>query len=121
MISGWLLKVLIGFAIAGVLAFEVGSPLVVRGQVDGAAHDTAEEAAFELGNNGTLQQVQGACARIADLRDVRLEQCEVVQGETRPAVRVTVSKAARSVFLKRFSFAKDWYDVEVTATQETPK
>ncbi|MGH9150258.1 MAG: hypothetical protein ACRD0F_07950 [Acidimicrobiales bacterium] len=117
MIGGWLLKIVIGIAAAGLLVIELGSPLVARAQADDAAHEVADEAAFELGQRADAERVQAKCEEIAAKKSVTLVRCEIVDN----AVDVTVHKTALSLFFSRFSFAEDWYEIDAKATGRPPR
>lgn len=112
MIVGWLVKIVLGFALAGLLMVEAGSPLVARGQIDGVAHDAADSAALELLDHGDPERSRAVAQKIADDNDVALESFTIDQR----GVTVTVMREAWSVLLKRWDRTKTWYDVRVTAT-----
>jgi hypothetical protein len=113
-ISSWLLKVVLGIAFAGLLALELGSPLVAKAQADSAAHDVADEVAFRLPNLRTEPEFQQACKEEAEKRSVKLLKC-TVDPSTRN-VTATIQKEALSIVLKNVSVTKDWYFAKVTAT-----
>lgn len=113
MISGWLIKLLLGIAVVGFAVIELGSPLIARAQADDAAHDVADEAALALSNRRTVEAMSEQCAETAADKDVKLERCEL---DAEGRVAVTVTKTARSFLLYRFSQTKDWYQVEASAT-----
>ena len=109
MISGWLVKVLLGIALAGFLVIELGSPLVARAQADDAAHLVADEVALHFGEFSTDVALKQACADEAAKHEVTVVACDY----DRPTkqLRVTINKHARSFLFDRFSVTKDWYDV----------
>ena len=115
MIGGWLVKVLVGIAVLGFAAIELGSPLVARAQADDAAHEVADEASFRLRDNYTQETLDAACASEATEQSVEIVQCTVNDKEE---VVVEVRKKARSFLLDRFDATKDWYDVTASATAE---
>lgn len=115
MISGWLVKVVLGIALLGFAALELGSPLIVRAQADEAAHEVANEAAFRLRDNYTQQTLESTCAEEADKRDVTITECTVNASRE---VMVTVAKEAKSYLLHRVPALAGWYDVEASATAE---
>ena len=108
-------KVIVAVALLGVAAIELSSPLVARVQLEDAASDAANSAAFELGRGATVQTARAAADRAAALRHVPIERFAVDPAPVR-TVHVTVSKEARSYLLKRFGPTRDWYHVTVTAT-----
>jgi hypothetical protein len=114
-ITGWLMKLVLGILVAGLVVFELGSPLVTRTQIDGVAHDMADSAAFELLERQNLERAREVAQKIADEEDVVLESFTV----DHRGLRVTVLRKARSLVLKKWDQTKTWYDVRVTATAST--
>lgn len=112
MITGWLLKIVLGFAIAGLLVVELGSPLVTRAQIDDVAHDVADTAVLDLLSHNDLERARSVAQGIADEKDVVLESFTVDQR----GVRVTVARKAWSLVLDRWERTKSWYEVRVTTT-----
>ncbi|MEA3076682.1 MAG: hypothetical protein QOF60_1590 [Actinomycetota bacterium] len=120
MISGWLVKLLVGIAILAFAVIELGSPLIGRAQADDAAHAVADEVAFHLHDPGqfTDEALKQACATEAARHTVTVLACDY-DGTTNK-VNVTITKHARSFLLDKISVTKDWYDVEAHASA-TPK
>ena len=117
MISRWLAKIVVTIAVVGFLAVELGSPFWTRAQLDGTAHDVADEAAFELRKSNSSEVARGAAERLATERDARLTEFSI-DAESR--VHVTVYRKARSYLLHRFDQTKDWYDISVKADAVPP-
>jgi len=116
-ITGWLFKIVVSFAVAGLLVVELGSPLVTRGQIDGVAHDAANSAALELLDHSSVDRARAVAQAIADEENVVLEAFTIDQR----GLRVTVMRKAWSMVLKKWDKTKTWYDVRVTATAKTAK
>ena len=116
MIGGWLVKVIVGIAVIGFAAVELGSPFVAKAQADDAAHEVANEASFRLRDDFTQQTLDDACELEAEEHDVVLKSC--TYDTQAQEVVVTVTKHARSFLLDRFDATKDWYDVDATARAE---
>ncbi len=113
MITGWLVKIILGIAITGFLVIELGSPLVMQAQLDGIAHDAADAAGLELRSNGSAANAEAEAVRVAEENEATLEEFAVLdQGKA----RVTVRKQARSFLLKNWDRTKSWYDVQKSAT-----
>jgi hypothetical protein len=109
----WLLKVILGIALLGFVVVEVGSPVVTRLQLDGAAHDVADEATHELAQAGN------AAAAETRAREVATEEHATLTGFTvdeQGFAHVIVFRRARSVLLKKWSRTRPWYEVKVAAT-----
>ncbi|HEX2040048.1 MAG TPA: hypothetical protein VHF47_10000 [Acidimicrobiales bacterium] len=113
MITGWLVKIVLGIALVGFLAIELASPLVMQAQLDGIAHDAADAAGLELRTSANAEVAQAEAARVAQENEATLEDFSVL--EQRKA-RVTVRKEARSFLLKKWDRMKGWYDIEKSAT-----
>lgn len=112
MITGWLMKVVLGLALFGFAVIELGSPLVARAQADDAAQEVATEAAFQLGRSNDVNLLVTQCSETAAKKDVTVDRCEI---DAEGKVAVTVTKKARSFLLHRFSVTKDWYAVQASA------
>lgn len=115
MVGSWLLKVILGIALAGLIVLEAGSPLIARAQADDAAHEVANEAALVYGGTPTAEALQQRCEEVAADKSVELLQCEINADND---VEVRVRKEALSVVLKNWSVTRDWYQVEVSATAD---
>ena len=118
MITGWLVKVVLGIALFGFACVELGGPLVVRAQLDSVAHDAIDAAGFAIRDGGNE-----AVARAAAVERASQDGAEVIEfrvDEQRRA-HVTVRKHAKSYLLEKWDRAKSWYDVTVSAsTEEKP-
>jgi hypothetical protein len=113
MISRWLLKLIIGIAVAGFLLFELGSPLVTKTILDGQAHDAATDAAKDYFSGHDVAKAQAVAQQDADGDGATLAAFTVDEQGT---VHVTLSKKAKSYVLHNFGPTKHWYDVSVTAS-----
>jgi len=112
-ISRWLLKLIIGIAVAGVVLFELGSPLVTKAILDGNAHDAANDAAHEYFQNHDQDRAKAIAQQDADGDHATLTAFNIDDQST---VRVTLSKQAKSYVLHNFGPTKDWYAVQVSAS-----
>jgi hypothetical protein len=116
-ITGWLVKIVLSLALVGLAVVELGAPLVTRAQIDSVAHDAADNAALDLLDHNDLERARAVAQDIADEQDVVLESFTV----DNRGLRVTVSRQAWSLVLKKWDRTKTWYDVRVTATASTAK
>jgi len=112
-ITGWLFKVILVIGVVGFLILEVGSPLIVRAQIDGAAHDAANDAAAELLHSRNPDQARATADADAAKEGATVQNFQI---DDRGVVRVTLQKQARSVLLKKWDTLKSWYDVRVSVT-----
>lgn len=117
MISGWLLKVVIGIAVIAAAVLELGSPLIARAQVDDAAHNIADEVAFRLNARNSQEELDTACREEGEKESVEVLTCTV---DSQGRVQVTARKEARSFLLKGWSVTEDWYHPEASATADGP-
>jgi hypothetical protein len=112
-ISRWLLKLIIGIALAGFILFEVGSPVVTRLILDGQTHDAATDAAKDYFSGHDVGKAQAVAQQDADTDGATLADFHVDGDGT---VHVTLSKKAKSYVLHNFGPTKHWYDVSVSAS-----
>ncbi len=113
MIGRWLAKVVVVIAVLSVAVLELGSPVVTRLQLDGVAHDSADEAAHELRQSGSPEQARAKAQEVAAGRRAVLESFAL---DAQGAVHVIVGRQARSLFLGNWEPTRSWYDVKVSAT-----
>ena len=113
MISGWILKLVIGIAVAGLVLFEVGSPVVTGVMLDGQAHDAASDAAKDYFSGHDVNKAQAVAQQDADTDGAKLEHFDV---DGQGTVHVTLSKQAKSYVLHNFGPTKSWYTVRKTAS-----
>jgi hypothetical protein len=112
-ISRWLIKLVVGFALVGFLVVELGSPLITRATLDGQAHDAADDAAHELFQSRDPDRARAIAQQDADNDHARLDRFDVDEQGT---VRVTLFKQAKSYVLHNFQPTRDWYNVRVSAS-----
>ncbi len=113
MISRWVLKLVIGIALAGFILFELGSPVVTGVMLDGQAHDAATDAAKDYFSSRSVASAQGVAQHDADGDQATLAAFRVDDDGT---VHVTLSKQAKSYVLHNFGPTKNWYKVSKTAS-----
>lgn len=115
MITGWLVKLVVGIALVGFLAVELATPLIVRSQLDGLVHEAANEAGGILRDRGDAEAAEAAAGEIAAKDKAVVTEFEVVDATK---ATVTIRKEARSYLLKKWDRLKGWYDVTASATSE---
>jgi hypothetical protein len=118
MISGWLMKVLLMLAIFGLVVVEVGSPFISRAQLDGTAHEAADEA-----RNALDAKADATAAETVARDEATQDGATLTSFEIQPdgRVKVTVQKKAFSVILHRVGATKDLYEPEASAISQAPK
>ncbi len=112
MISRFLAKVVISIVVLGFAAVELGSPLIVRLQLDGVANDVADESFRTLSQSRSAGQARATAEQIVLDRDASLRSFEI---DATGTVNVTVAREARSLVLAKVEQLKSWYDVSVAA------
>lgn len=115
MISGWLIKIVLGMAAIGFGIIELGSPLIAQAQADDSAHAVADAAAQAVQFNYTEEALQTACATKAAEQDVELMACGLSGSNE---VSVTVRKVAKSYLLKNFEQTAKYYVVDKSASAQ---
>ncbi len=115
MISGWLIKIVLGIAAIGFGIVELGSPLIAQAQADDSAHTVADAAALAVQFNFTEEALQASCQQTAAAQAVELLACGL-SGSNQ--VSVTVRKEARSYLLKNFEQTRKFYVVDKSATAQ---
>jgi hypothetical protein len=118
LITGWLLKIVVVLALIGVVFVEVGSPVIAHFQVDGAAHDAADDAASTLFHGGSQDAARASADQDAAKEGATVEAFDV--GADGKSVHVRLFKQARSFVLKKVSWFKKWYEVRVSASSSGP-
>lgn len=114
MIVGFLLKIVVGLALLGIALFESLGPIVLRGQLDGRAHDVADLAAL------TIREGRGAERAESLAREVAGDRLKAFTIGADGVVRVRLEQEADSVFVKRYvKQLRSWYHVRVEATAST--
>ena len=115
MIIRWLVKIVIVIAIVGFVAVEAGSPLIMRAQLDGVAHDAADDSFQSLFHGGTPDQAREVADNDAKDKGAKVAAFTINDdGST----RVTVEKEARSFLVHKVKRFASYYDVKVTAVSQ---
>lgn len=118
MITGWLLKIVIVIVLLGGALIEVGSPIITRAQVDGAAHDAADDAAADYLQRHDVDAARAVAQADADKEHATIEVFEV--DEPTGTVKVKLFRQSRSFLLKKFSQTRKFTEIRVTATSTGP-
>jgi hypothetical protein len=110
-----LIKIVLVVAVVGFFAFELGSPVLARLQIDGVAHEAADEGSKALYQSRNPDQAREVAVEVAAKRGTQLKG-PVGIDQAQNTVSLTVEREARSVLFKRWSVTRDWYSVEVSAS-----
>lgn len=115
MISGWIVKLVLSIAVAGFLLIELGTPLIIRTQLDGIAHESADQAIFAIRNGGGAEAAEEAAVQHAAKDGAEVTEFAF---DNEGKAKVTVRKEAKSYLFKKWDRMKGWYDLKATATSE---
>ncbi|MBV9412722.1 MAG: hypothetical protein JO148_14115, partial [Acidimicrobiia bacterium] len=112
-ISRWVIKLVVGIALAGFILFEAGSPIVTGVMLDGQASDAATDAAKDYFSGHNVNSAQAIAQQDANTDGAKLVSFTIDQQGT---VHVTLSKQAKSYVLQNFGPTKNWYTVTRSAS-----
>jgi Flp pilus assembly protein TadG len=118
-IAGWLAKIVVVIALLGFAAVELGSPLWTRAQLDGVAHDAADDAARVYEDHHSVPDAKAAAEAKAASDDAVVTSFSAPDNQG--LIHVTVFRKAKSYVLHNFGPTKDWYDVSVEVTSDINK
>lgn len=114
-VLGWLLKLVVGLTIFGVILFEAGAVIAATVQADGIAADAAREAALEYGRRPDAEGAEEAAREfIGKNIDARLIAFSI--GEDGKTVTVTVEKKAKTIFVQRIGRLRRYSRARATET-----
>jgi hypothetical protein len=106
----WLVKLLIGLAIAGLLLFEVGAIAVNTFTLSSSANDIAIALSTSVQTSGVanpnIAQLEGQAKDLAKEAGARLVDVEVDTADR--IVRVTLRRRAETLLVQRFSAIAGW-------------
>jgi hypothetical protein len=110
-----LAKIVAAIALVGFAVIELGSPLWTKAQLDGTAHNAANDAAYAFGRTNNRDQAYEAALDDVNGGGAKLDEFFF---DDAGVVHVTVSKRARSYLLHNFEKTRGWYEVHLRATAE---
>lgn len=112
----WLLKLVIGFAIAGVILFEVVGVVLARGTAADTASKAAQEAGFTYRDTGDVELAKVTAKAYCENEGAEFIDL-TVDAEDRTTT-VTVRKKARTLFIHNIGPLKKY--TSSTETQSAP-
>lgn len=115
-ITGWLLRLVIGLALLGVVVFEFGAVVIARVGVDGTAQTAAREAALVYGSSQNVETAKAEAAKKAKEGGATLSSFEVSQDGT--TVTVTLERKARTFLIHKIGALKKYATVRATDTTD---
>jgi hypothetical protein len=106
----WLVKLLLGLAVAGLILFEVGAIAVNTFTLSSTANDIAIELTTAVTQSGSLtpneSQLQGQARDLAKEAGARLVALDI--DSTERTVHVTLRRRADTLVIQRFSAIEGW-------------
>lgn len=116
-ITGFLIRTVIIFAIAGLALYEAGAIIVAKVAVDGISIDAAKEAAITYDDtDGSTTKARKRCKEMAAISGAECIEFRVV-GDY---VEVTVRKTAPTVIAHRIGPLKDQTIAQATHRSRIP-
>lgn len=117
-VTGWLARIAVGIALAGVLLIEAGAIIVTIVNADNAAQSAAREAVVTYAHSHDRAAAQKSAERQAAAEGATLVEFSAdasgAGGQSR--VTVTVRKRARTIFVHRIGFLKRFTTATATNT-----
>ncbi|MGH2787136.1 MAG: hypothetical protein ACRDJV_04390 [Actinomycetota bacterium] len=107
-IADWLVKLLAGLAIAGVVIFDVGSVLVNFFTLDSTADDIATEIIHSLTTkeiNATQHDIEAKAEELAYEAEVRLVRAEL---DPEGVLHIRLRRTASTLVVTRIGPIEDW-------------
>lgn len=116
-ITGFLLRMVIVFALLGIAVYEAGAIIVAKVAVDGVSMDAAREAALEYGDSsGSTSKAKRACERLARTSGAECVRVRVDDG----VVRVRVRKDASTLIVHRIGALRPHTEAEAEHAARIP-
>lgn len=113
-ITGWLLRLVIGLLLLGVVVFEFGAVVIARVGVDGTAQTAAREAALVYGSGRGAEAAQEEAANKAKEGGATLAEFSISQDGTE--VTVTLERTAKTFIIHKIGALKKYATVRASDT-----
>jgi len=112
-IGGWVLKLVVAFGLLAIAAFEIGSPVIARVQLDDSVHQAADNSAQTFFQTRSADAAKATAQQVAqDKGIVMLDFSVDDQGST----HVRAEKKAHGIFFDRWKQTRRYYHIVETAT-----
>lgn len=98
-ITGWLVQLVIMFALAGLVLFEIGAVAIAKIGVDGTTQTAAQDAARMYGRSMNLDEACREAETKAKQGGGTLIACTISADGT--ALTVTVERIAKTLFIQK--------------------
>ena len=108
-VINWLVKLLVGLAIGGVILFDAGAIIVNFFGLDGAADEIANQMATDLSAEGVSNPDEHAlkleAKKEARKRDAKLTKFDI---DAKGALHIRLKRTASTLVVSRIPFIEDW-------------
>lgn len=122
MITGWLVKIALGIAVAGVLVYDAGAIAVNFFGLDSTATDVANELSSAVGDGDVdphnQHELQRAARRYARPRGARVAGASY--DTENQAIRVRLRREADTLIVGRVGLVEDWGKATADGRAVTP-
>lgn len=105
-VLSWLIKVVLGLGLAGMLLFEVVGVLLARGTAADTASKAAQEAGFTYRDTGSVERAEETAEEYAEKEGAEFISLSV-DSEDR-LTTVTVRKRAKTLFIHRIKVLRKY-------------
>lgn len=111
-VINWLVKVIIGFVVVGLLLFEAASLVLVRATAADTAAEAAQEAGFTYRDTRDEERAAETAKRYAENEGTVF--ISLVVDDERDEIQVTLQKSAKTIFVHLIDAFEPLINVEVT-------
>jgi hypothetical protein len=117
-IVSWIIKIVLGVALAGVLLFEAGAIVIATVNADNAARSAAQEAVATYANTKNLEEAKKDAQKLAAAVDAVVIEFSANAGGAggQASATVKVRKDAKTLFVHRIGFLKKYASPTATST-----
>lgn len=117
-IASWLVRLVIGFALVGVVLFDGGAIAVNYFGLDSAANQIAVAVSVNVADRSISgpQQLENAARELARERSARLIRAEI---DDEGVVHIELRRRADTLLVSRISAIEDWGVASATASSGT--
>jgi hypothetical protein len=108
-VLNWLVKIVIAFAIGGVILFDAGSILVNYFGLDGASDEIANMLATDV-SSGSLELTDEEGMELAARREARKREAKLTEFEldAKGRIHIRLKRSADTIVVGRISPIEDW-------------
>jgi mannitol-specific phosphotransferase system IIBC component len=117
-IVGWILRIVVGVAIAGLLLFEAGAVVIATVNADNAARSAAQEAVATYAHSHNLEDAKKDAQKQAAAEDAVVVEFSATSAGAggQSSATVTVRKTAKTLFIHKIGFLKRFASSTATST-----